>query len=348
MPDLSVSVITIFLNAGDYLEEAIASVLAQSIDDWELLLVDDGSSDQSSGTARAYAERYPGKIRYLEHEGHANRGMSASRNLGIDHAGGRYVAFLDADDVWLPERLERHLAVLEARPEVDMVYGPTLYWYSWTGRPQDQDRDVIGPVGLQSGTVVEPPNLLSFFLENRGRYTPGIGSILARREAMVRIGGFDGTFRGLFEDQVFFAKICLESRVCVLDACLDKYRQHLKSAVHMALIRGDYSPARPNQPERRFLCWLDAYVRQRDLANAGLRQAIDTALWPYRHPIRAAGGRFLRRPLGELRSQVKDLLWIVLPPAAFAAIWRLRIGFEQHRWSRAKPAGGDKHDAANV
>jgi len=97
-----VSVITIFLDAERFLNEAIESLRAQTYERWELLLVDDGSRDGSSEIAREHAARDPHRIRVLEHAGHANLGMSASRNLGIAHARGDLVALLDADDVYLP------------------------------------------------------------------------------------------------------------------------------------------------------------------------------------------------------------------------------------------------------
>src|SRR5215218_10922420 len=93
-----VSAIIIFLNEERFIEEAIQSVFAQSYENWELLLVDDGSSDASTRIALRYAEEHPGRVRYLEHPGHQNRGMSASRNLGISHTKGEYIACLDADD----------------------------------------------------------------------------------------------------------------------------------------------------------------------------------------------------------------------------------------------------------
>src|SRR5918994_2063107 len=99
-----VSCIVIFLDEERFIEEAIKSVFAQTYENWELLLVDDGSTDGSTQIALRYAERHPGKVRYLEHPGHQNRGMSASRNLGISQAKGEYVALLDADDVWLPHK----------------------------------------------------------------------------------------------------------------------------------------------------------------------------------------------------------------------------------------------------
>src|SRR5215218_5812117 len=92
-----VSVIIIFLDAERFIEEAIESVFAQTYDDWELLLVDDGSTDGDTRIALEYAEQNPGRVRYLQHPGHQNRGMSASRNLGIGSARGEYIAFLDAD-----------------------------------------------------------------------------------------------------------------------------------------------------------------------------------------------------------------------------------------------------------
>jgi glycosyltransferase involved in cell wall biosynthesis len=88
-------------------------VLAQTYDSWELMLVDDGSADGSTDIALRYAKQYPKKVRYFEHDGHQNRGASASRNLGISHAKGHYVAFLDADDVWLPHKLEQQVAVID-------------------------------------------------------------------------------------------------------------------------------------------------------------------------------------------------------------------------------------------
>src|SRR2546422_6997659 len=102
-----VSVITIFYNAERFLREAIESVFAQTYYPWELLLVDDGSVDKSTDIALEYARIYPEKVRYVEHNGHRNLGMSASRNLGIAHAKGEYVTLLDADDVWFPQTLDR-------------------------------------------------------------------------------------------------------------------------------------------------------------------------------------------------------------------------------------------------
>ena len=80
--DASVSVVMIFWNAQEFMDEAISSVLAQTHPDVELLLCDDGSTDASTAMAQRYAASHPGTVRYLEHPEHAHRGMSSTRNLG--------------------------------------------------------------------------------------------------------------------------------------------------------------------------------------------------------------------------------------------------------------------------
>src|SRR6266550_600756 len=96
-PSPQVSIITTFLNAERFIAEAIESVLSQSYTDWDLVMVDDGSTDASSDIVRKYAASFD-RIRYEHHDGYVNRGMSASRNVGIGRSNGSYVAFLDADD----------------------------------------------------------------------------------------------------------------------------------------------------------------------------------------------------------------------------------------------------------
>ena len=112
-----VSVVTAFYNEEKFLEETILSVINQDYDNWELLLVDDGSPDGSTRIAKKYTADYPGKIRYLHHENRANRGVCNSRNLGITHARGEFIAYLDADDVWLPEKLRRQVEIFQLNPD---------------------------------------------------------------------------------------------------------------------------------------------------------------------------------------------------------------------------------------
>src|SRR5436190_7341573 len=117
-----VSIVTPFLNAERFITESIESVLAQTWHGWELLLIDDGSTDGSTAIAQRYAAAHPEKIRYLTHQERRNCGASASRNLGARHARGEYLAFLDADDVYLPRKLEEQVPLLDAQPDAAMLY----------------------------------------------------------------------------------------------------------------------------------------------------------------------------------------------------------------------------------
>ena len=199
-----VSCIIIFLNEEKYLAEAIESVIAQSYGRWELLLVDDGSTDGSEAIARSYCERFPKKIRYLTHEGRRNRGMSATRNLGLRSARGEYVAFLDGDDCWYPDKLERQVALFGEHPEAVMVCGATLYWHSWQAEADGDDNIVHVGQSTNEGAAVrtlderlyQGDELLRRLYPLGKGVSPSMSGNMFRRDALVTVGGFDDSFRG--------------------------------------------------------------------------------------------------------------------------------------------------------
>jgi glycosyltransferase involved in cell wall biosynthesis len=275
-----VSIVLIFLNAEQFIQEAIESVFAQTYDNWELLLVDDGSSDGSTRIARSYLERHPRRVRYLEHPGHANRGMSASRNLGSRHATGEYVAFLDADDVWMPHKLEQQVTALDAHPEAAMVYGLSQYWYSWTGKPEDQRCDFVDDLGVSPNTLIQPPALLTRFFLAQEAAIPNPSNILVRHEIIEQVNGFDEAFGDYYEDQVFLAKICLKAWVFAASECWDRYRQHPNSSSSIAQkTRLEYST------RLFFLHWLADYLSGQDVKDPKIWQALRKELWRCRHPF---------------------------------------------------------------
>ena len=313
----TVSVIIIFLNAERFIREAIDSVFAQSYSDWELLLVDDGSTDASTDIALDYAARYTERVRYLEHQHHENRGMSATRNLGIKAANGSFIAFLDADDVWLPHKLERQVEMMRGQPDAAMVYGLTPYWYSWTGRTSDQQKDFIPPLGVAPDTLVGPPTLLTRLLKSEAP-TPCPSDILLRREILDRTGLFEENFRGMFEDQVFLSKVYINAPVFVAGERWFKYRQHTDSCVSTAGGAGDKYAA-----GLFFFDWLEKYLTAQGVADVEVWQALKNKRWRYSHPN-------LHRLSMHARHRIR-----VLTESSKAAARRL-LPAPVHRWLRAR------------
>lgn len=281
-----VSVITIFLDPGALLDEAVESVLAQTYPHWELLLVDDGSTDGASALAEGWAARHPDRIRYLEHPGHENRGMSASRNLGVREARGEYLAFLDADDVYLPDKLAHQFRLLDAHPDAGMVYGASQYWYSWTGKPEDRARDRVRRQGVAPG-VVQPPRLLAPLVRDEAQ-TPCTCGVLLRRSAFERAGGFEERFRGMYEDQAFFYKLFARVPVLVDGAVLDRYRQHPGSHVHTSRDAGVWHRWRPSPMRADFLRWLADFVRGEAVDDPDVARAIGREIRRHRSRLYSA------------------------------------------------------------
>jgi glycosyltransferase involved in cell wall biosynthesis len=314
-----VSVIVIFLNAGEiFFQEAIASVFTQTYANWELLLVDDGSTDSSTQIARQYAEQYPDQIRYLEHDAHQNLGMSASRNLGIAHARGDYLALLDADDIWLPQKLENQVAILESHPEAAMVYSSTLMWFGWDGDPDSIKQDYQRRLGVEPEQLISPTALVPLFLK-RHADTPATCGVLMRRELIQTVGGFEASFRGMFEDQAFFYKVCLKATVFIQSGCWDYYRQHAKSSCSLAQTEGYYHPFQRNPAQFVFLTWLEQYLQDQEIRDRAVWKELNGVLLAYRHPtlyqFKEQMRNLLKRLLpAEMRAQIRTLFNILPQP----------------------------------
>jgi len=303
-----VSVVVPFLNAAGFLHQAIQSVVSQSYDHWELLLVDDGSTDESGHIAKSWVGNHPARMQYLQHANHANRGASAARNLGIRHAFGDLVAFLDADDVWLPEKLERQVSLLTAHPDAGMIYGRTEYWHSWTGKHEDQGRDSIPSHGIPVDTPVTPPSLLTAFLRGT-TFVPCICSVLVRRSLLERLGGFEESFPGLYDDQVLYAKVCLNAPVFVSDECLERYRQHTGSQCALAEHTDTHTIWR-----QRYLHWLSRYVSEAAIVDGDLARALRTQRWIWGEDSRSRVAPRMQRLLRRAK-QVAAHFADRLPPS---------------------------------
>lgn len=158
-----ISVIIPTFNRVQYLEDAIASVLNQDYTPVELIVVDDGSTDATPSVVRGMG----GNIRYVYQD---NMGIAGARNTGVSLATGAFLAFLDSDDVWMPGKLTRQMAVFAARPETDVVYGHAEQFFSPEIEPEFRQR-------LKTGEGILPAPLPT--------------SMLIRRAAFDHVGPFD-------------------------------------------------------------------------------------------------------------------------------------------------------------
>ena len=116
----TVGVIIPAFNAARTLPIALESVASQTFDDWQILLVDDGSTDNTAQMVAPFLERFGPRIEYIKQE---NRGLPAARNAAIRASTTEFLALLDADDVWLPCRLEESVKILRERPQAGLAYG---------------------------------------------------------------------------------------------------------------------------------------------------------------------------------------------------------------------------------
>jgi glycosyltransferase involved in cell wall biosynthesis len=264
----TVSVIIPFFNRADFLSEAVESVLAQTYSNWELILVDDGSTDTSPEAARRFVQKHPKKVFLYSHENGINRGASSSRNLGIKHATGDLITFLDSDDVFLPETLEIAVGAFDRNTEANVVCGTLQYWFSWSDQQNKTERDFMVNLGLPANTLYEPPSLLVHNLRAGGR-KPGIGSVVLKSDLAKQFDMFEEDFAFVCEDQVFWAKLSMHAKIYVLKDCLAKYRQHPSSSVSALMKHGDI-----NANWRQFAEWLEKYLVESSIDSHEIRQAL--------------------------------------------------------------------------
>jgi teichuronic acid biosynthesis glycosyltransferase TuaG len=223
-----ISIIMPIYNAEAFLEEAINSVLEQSYQNFELLLCEDGSKDRSLDICRSFAER-DSRISVYRHPGGKNRGVSASRNLGIHHAKGRFIALLDSDDRLTPESLSTRLRCFEQYPDAGVVFSPAFV-IDEKGEPkQFCDSFTIGhfgPVGI-------PSSFDSLLIQSPGVITSS---------AMIRRSFLDGlrfaeNLELQYEDWLFWIQLSTRCHFYQLPELLSYYRVHKQQAIGESLTK---------------------------------------------------------------------------------------------------------------
>jgi glycosyltransferase involved in cell wall biosynthesis len=167
-----VSVIIPAYNAAAFLETAIQSVQQQTCTRWELVIIDDGSTDETLRIAATY-QAQDARITVISQP---NRGVSAARNLGVAHSQGELLAFLDADDQWLPAKLSQHIAQFQAQPRLGVSFAQVEF-LSTAG-------EATGQFTSAQLTGLQPANFLA---ENP---TTTTSNWVLRREVLEQVGGF--------------------------------------------------------------------------------------------------------------------------------------------------------------
>ena len=206
-----VAVIIPCYNREKFIAQTVESVLSQSYPNIELVVVDDGSTDSS----RRVLDNYKDRIRILEHPGRVNKGQSAALNLGIRSTQSDYIAFLDSDDLFAPDKIEKQVAFLEAHPEIGLVYS--------NGHAIDENGQILYRIYDENHYEESDPNrvLLDcyFLLPNNS---------LLRRNVLSKAGLFDESFRSA-QDHDMAIRVAEVTRIAYLNEPLFFYRRHKDS-----------------------------------------------------------------------------------------------------------------------
>lgn len=205
----TVSVIVPAYGHAHFIEETLRSVFTQTFRDFEVIVINDGSPDDTAARVRPLADA--GRIRYYEQ---TNRGQSAARNEGLRHARGEFIAYLDDDDRWSPDKLAWQVAALRAHPEAVAAYG----FAHLTGNGQNfRHPRQLGPSGsikdeLLGGNLIVSP-----------------GQVLIRARELHAIGGFDETIKGA-DDWDLWLRLADRGAFIYEERCALHYRYHANNA----------------------------------------------------------------------------------------------------------------------
>jgi glycosyltransferase involved in cell wall biosynthesis len=211
-PKPLVSIVTPAYNGENYLDETIRSVVAQTYPNWELIIVDDGSKDRTAEIVKAWAAK-DARIQYVYQE---NQRMASARNNGIKHAKGKYVAFLDHDNIFLPKKLELQVAHLEAHPEIGVSYAKIFHFYHPDTKTLYENRN-------------EKPLAEDQFRDLLHRNAINVLSVLVRKEYFDKYGAFQQGWKACDEHYVWINLAEHDVRFGFLPETVGLLRLHKKN-----------------------------------------------------------------------------------------------------------------------
>lgn len=205
-----VSIIIPSFNAEKYISHAIETSLSQSFQDFEIIIINDGSTDATESIVKEFQVKYSDKIVYVYQK---NKGLAVTRNVGLEIAKGDYIALLDADDVWLPNRLAVQVPILDEDLSIGLVHANIT-------RITDAG-DVIG-TPLRNKKYLEGYIFEHIFLRNADIACP---TVLFRKACCTKVGNFDPNLTRLgCEDRDLWLRIAKEYKFAYVDEVLSYYR----------------------------------------------------------------------------------------------------------------------------
>ncbi len=211
----SVSVIVPAYNCSQYLQKTIESILTQTFQNFEILIIDDGSTDNTREIISSIARRNPERIKTFYQE---NKGVSSARNTGIKEAKGEYIAFLDADDLWIPEKLEKQLFLFKKNQEADFIYTDCYF----TDEKEKEIPDYPRTLLFKKGNIFLDL-FLNFFIITSG--------VIVKKKDLDKIGFFNESFRNS-EDYDYFLKLAYSFKADYVKEKLFKRRVIKTSLSH--------------------------------------------------------------------------------------------------------------------
>jgi len=214
-------------NAEKHLDESVQSVIGQSFTNWEMILVDDGSEDHSFQKAKKWA-KHDKRIQVIQHEGGINNGVSASRNLGVKHARGIWVAFLDADDVWLSNKLEKQHAIIQqySNEILVLVYGQAKVIDEHGHFIEDKrEAKAHNPLHKIYGSGKSGLQKNAFKWAIKEIFDAPTSTVVCKKELISTLNGFEEDMR-FSEDALMWYRMIEKGNMYFMNEPLSYYRVH--------------------------------------------------------------------------------------------------------------------------
>ena len=297
-----VSVIMNCLNCSRYLTEAINSVYTQTCTDWEIIFWDNASTDNSAKIAQSY----DGPLRYFR--GEQTLPLGAARNRALQQARGEFIAFLDCDDLWLPEKLEKQIPLFED-PKVGLVFCDTIFF-----NQRGNTRRLYDKKTYHTGCC---------FAELLANYFLSLETVIIRRSVLdTQQEWFDGRFE-MIEEADFFRRISYNWKLAMVNQPLAKWRVHPKS----------WTWTKPQLFFEETSLMLDKYRRlfpefdkkfSKEIQILEKRMSIGRALYLLKSGRKKLGRKHLTSHIFDNPKMAALFLMSFLPTSLFSFLCRLR------------------------